>query len=64
MVGDAGFESGTSAPEVWCTDTEPPHLKIASALRKFQNPNLEHGSGSTQLRRGKKTGLTDKNLLF
>ena len=26
IVGDAGFEPGTSASEVWCTSNEPPHL--------------------------------------
>ena len=26
IVGDAGFEPGTSAPEVWRTASEPPHL--------------------------------------
>ena len=25
IVGDAGFEPGTSAPEVWCAKNEPPH---------------------------------------
>ena len=28
IVGDAGFESGTSAPEVWCATNEPPHPPI------------------------------------
>ena len=27
IVGDAGFEPGTSASEVWCTSNEPPHLQ-------------------------------------
>ena len=27
-VGDAGFEPGTSALEVWCTTNEPPHLHL------------------------------------
>ena len=26
IVGDAGFEPGTSAPEVWCAANKPPHL--------------------------------------
>ena len=26
IVGDAGFEPGTSAPEVWCATNKPPHL--------------------------------------
>ena len=26
IVGNAGFEPGTSAPKVWCTTNEPPHL--------------------------------------
>ena len=26
IVGEAGFEPGTSAPEVWCAANEPPHL--------------------------------------
>ena len=26
IVGDAGFEPRTSAPEVWCATNEPPHL--------------------------------------
>ena len=26
IVGDAGFEPGTSAPDVWCATNEPPHL--------------------------------------
>ena len=26
IVGDAGFEPGTSAPEVWPAANEPPHL--------------------------------------
>ena len=26
IVGDAGFEPGTSAPQVWCATYEPPHL--------------------------------------
>ena len=26
IVGDAGFEPGTSAPEVWCATNEPPHV--------------------------------------
>ena len=26
IVEDAGFELGTSAPEVWCATDEPPHL--------------------------------------
>ena len=28
IVGDAGFEPGTSAPEVMCVTNEPPHLVI------------------------------------
>ena len=28
IVGDARFETGTSAPEVWCATNEPPHLLI------------------------------------
>ena len=28
IVGDAGFEHGTSAPEVMCVTNEPPHLVI------------------------------------
>ena len=27
FVGDAEFEPGTSASEVWCTINEPPHLR-------------------------------------
>ena len=27
VVGDAEFEAGTSAPEVWCVTNEPPHLQ-------------------------------------
>ena len=27
IVGDAGFEPETSAPEVWCATNEPPHLQ-------------------------------------
>ena len=27
IVGDAGFEPGTSAPKVWCATNEPPHLQ-------------------------------------
>ena len=26
-MGDAGFEPGTYAPEVWCAANEPPHLQ-------------------------------------
>ena len=26
IMEDAGFEPGTSAPEVWCSTNEPPHL--------------------------------------
>ena len=26
IVGDAGFEPRTSAPEIWCASNEPPHL--------------------------------------
>ena len=26
FLGDAGYEPGTSASEVWCTTNEPPHL--------------------------------------
>ena len=26
IVEDAGFELGTSAPDVWCATNEPPHL--------------------------------------
>ena len=28
IVGDAGFEHGTSATEVWCATNEPPHLQL------------------------------------
>ena len=28
IVGDAEFEPGTSAPEVWCATNEPPHLQM------------------------------------
>ena len=30
IVGDAGFEPGNSAPEVWCATDEPPHLQPMS----------------------------------
>ena len=28
IVGDAGFEPKTSAPEVWCATNEPPKLQV------------------------------------
>ena len=28
IVGDAGFELGTSASEVWCATNEPPHFLV------------------------------------
>ena len=28
IVGDFGFEPGTSAQEVWCATNEPPHLHL------------------------------------
>ena len=31
-MGDAGFEPGTSAPEVWCAINEPPHLLIYTLI--------------------------------
>ena len=34
IVGDAGFESGPSAPEVWCATNEPPHLQITHHISK------------------------------
>ena len=51
IVGDAGFEPGTSAPEIWRATNEPPHLLYCrcswkkghqvisiSGLRKPQHP--------------------------
>ena len=32
IVGDAGFEPETSAPEVWCATNEPPHLQIVFTI--------------------------------
>ena len=32
IVGDAGFEPGTSASEVWRATNEPPHLHMKSAF--------------------------------
>ena len=35
IVGDAGFEPKTSAPEVWCATNEPPHLLRILGLPKI-----------------------------
>ena len=35
IVEDAGFEPGTSAPEVWCSTNEPPHLQKPHRLFGF-----------------------------
>ena len=32
IVGDTGFEPGTSAPEVWCATNEPPHLQVSQHI--------------------------------
>ena len=46
IVGDAGLESGTSAPEVWCAGNEPPHLHITiSCLGVFFIINRKHFKG-------------------
>ena len=30
IMGEAGFEPGTSAPKAWCASNEPPHLQNAN----------------------------------
>ena len=35
IVRDAGFEPGTSAPEVWCAINEPSHLTILLYFFKY-----------------------------
>ena len=37
IVGDAGFEHATSAPEVWCAANEPPQNKFMLNV-----PNKNH----------------------
>ena len=40
IVGDAGFELGTSAPEVWCATNEPPHLHLLFVSPLTVSPSL------------------------
>ena len=40
IVGDAGFEPWTSAPEVWCATSEPPHIQTKSTFSR----TCSHGS--------------------
>ena len=35
LVGYAGFEPGTSAPEIWCASKVPPHLHLSSDLSSY-----------------------------
>ena len=35
-VEDAGFEPGTSAPEVWCTTNKLPHLLSHASFTLFE----------------------------
>ena len=37
IVGDAGFESGTSAPEVWCATTTSHHISSLFCIGYFTN---------------------------
>ena len=39
IVGDAGYEPGTSAPEVWRAPIEPPHLQMSHY--NFQHKKTE-----------------------
>ena len=41
IVGDAGFEPGTAAPEVWCATNAPPHLHRSLLIITFPNPKRE-----------------------
>ena len=37
IVRDAGFELGSSAPEVWCATNEPPHLQKTTTSPRFRD---------------------------
>ena len=44
IEGDAGFEPGTSAPEVLCSTIDPPHFEVPAYLIEppylFEPPHL------------------------
>ena len=40
IVGDAGFEPGTFASEVWCATNEPPHLLKFAPINLDPDPRL------------------------
>ena len=41
IVGNAGFEPGTSASEVWCATNEPPHLLNLDKLTQYSQTKPE-----------------------
>ena len=40
IVGDAGFEPGTSASEVWCATNEPPYLRKHECRLSFKSNDV------------------------
>ena len=44
IVGDAGFESGTTAQEVWCTTKEPTYLLQEVPVSNKPAPVPMHGA--------------------